>query len=107
MDYNWKAGNTYCFLNRAIPQQNNATIYTAWFRDPANPVYSGWRLVAEWRRPKIHTYLKGIHCFIECFNPSYGNQSKMGIYANQWYFDHTKTWKEALKVRYTKDATGN
>lgn len=31
----------------------------------------------------------------------------MGIYANQWYFDHTKTWKEALKVRYTKDATGN
>lgn len=107
MHYNWKAGNTYGFLTRALPQEDGSTIYTAWFRDQSSEVNSGWRLIAEWRRPKISTYLRGIHSFIECFNPLYGNQTKMGVFTNQWYYDNSKTWREALRMRFTKDATGN
>jgi hypothetical protein len=64
-------------------------------------------LIAEWTRPKITTTLKGIYSFIECFSPSYGNQTRMATYTNQWYYDYTNTWNEALTITNTKDATGN
>lgn len=31
----------------------------------------------------------------------------MATYTNQWYYDYTNTWKEALTITNTKDATGN
>lgn len=56
---------------------------------------------------KITTTLKGIYSFIECFDPSYGNVTRMATYTNQWYYVYTNTWKEALTITNTKDATGN
>lgn len=63
-------------------------------------------MIAKWTRPKVTTTLKGIYSFIECFSPNYGNQTRMATYTNQWYYDYTNTWKEALTITYTKDATG-
>lgn len=105
--YKWKAGNTYSFLTKAEPKAEDETQYTAWFKDPKNKTNSGWRLIAQWTRPKIQTYLTGIYSFLENFNPSNGNLTRMGVYGNQWYYDSSNTWRQALSMDYTRDATAN
>jgi hypothetical protein len=105
--FNWTTGVTYKFLTKAIPLSTNATTYTAWFNDPKNSTNGGWRLIAQITRPKIQTYLTGIYSFIECFDPDKGNQTRMGYYGNQWYYDSTNTWKESKSVSYAEDDAGN
>lgn len=95
---NWQPGVTYGFLTKAIPLTTDATNFTAWFYDPSNATNGGWRLIAEMTRPKVKTSLTGIHSFIECFDPDKGNQTRMGYYGNQWYYDSTNTWKESISA---------
>lgn len=54
--YNWKAGNTYKFMLRGRPVENNTTEFTAWFFAEEE---GHWRLIAQFLRPATHTYLKG------------------------------------------------
>jgi hypothetical protein len=85
--FKWLPGVTYKFLTKAVPLSSDATTYTAWFNDPKNSTNGGWRLIAEMTRPKIQTYLTGIYSFLECFDDDSGNQTRMGYYGNQWYYD--------------------
>ena len=71
----------------------NATTYTAWFGDPNNQTSDGWRLIAQWTRPKVQTYLTSFYSFLECFQADSGNKTRMAYYGNQWYFDSSETWK--------------
>jgi hypothetical protein len=100
--YNWEAGKTYRFLNSAKPDGKNNTIYTAYFYDP---VIGEWLLIATFKRPNTHTYLKGIHSFLENFIPGTGNQARMAIYGNQWVRNTNGQWTEITQAKFTGDLT--
>lgn len=100
--YNWQAGKTYRFLNSATPDGHNNTIYTAYFFDPLT---AKWLLIASFKRPQTNTYLKGIHSFLENFNPTTGNISRMAVYNNQWVRHQLGNWKEITSAKFTGDQT--
>ena len=100
--YNWKAGDTYKFLLKGSPSDNNSTDFTAYFYAPET---DKWELIASFRRPKTSTYLTRPHSFLENFNPAMGNESRKVIYGNQWVCDRTGKWFELTKAKFTADAT--
>lgn len=63
--------------------------------------------MAEFTRPKVKTFLNGLYSFIECFNPDYGNQTRLATYGNQWYYDSSNSWKEVTSMTFTHDATAD
>ena len=100
--YFWKSGNTYRFLLKGIPSENNSTDYTAYFYAPE---IGKWELIASFRRPKTNTYLKRPHSFLENFNPQQGNITRMAYYTNQWVYNTSGQWIELKKAKFTADAT--
>jgi hypothetical protein len=104
LKYNWKAGNTYKFLLRGAPQNNNTTTYTAYFFAPE---LDKWLLIASFNRPQTNTYLKRFHSFLENFIPEQGDKSRKVLFNNQWYCDDKGNWFEIESARFTTDNTGN
>ena len=102
--YNWKAGNTYKFLLRGAPQNDNTTTYTAYFFAPE---LGKWLLMASFNRPQTNTYLKRFHSFLENFIPEQGDTSRKVLFNNQWYCDDKGNWFEIDSARFTIDNTGN
>lgn len=100
--YPWKAGNTYKFLLRGEPQQDNSTIYTAYFFAPEA---QKWLLIASFKRPATNTYLKRLHSFLENFMPGTGNQQRMALYGNAWVMDKSGIWTAINAARFTADQT--
>jgi hypothetical protein len=101
--YNWTAGNTYKFLNRIRPISDGYTEYTAYFYASET---GKWRLIAQWKRPKIQTYYKGAHSFLENFNNTTGHITRKAYYRNQWVYTASGRWVELLNGKFTVDATG-
>jgi len=102
--YNWKAGNTYKFLLKGEPSENNSTDYTAYFFAPE---IGTWELIASFRRPKTSTYLTHPHSFLENFNPDMGFLFRKASYANQWVQNTHGNWTELNSARFTADATAH
>ena len=100
--YPWKAGVTYKFLLRGLPQSENSTIYTAYFFVPEE---NKWILIASFKRPKTNTYLKNLHSFLENFIPETGDQTRMAIYKNQWVRDTSGVWTAISSAKFTADQT--
>lgn len=100
--YNWQAGTTYRFLLKGQPATDQHTDYTAWFYAPEE---GHWKLIASWRRPKTHTYLKRPHSFLENFDTQTGPLVRMAHYGNQWIRDTQGQWFELTRARFTADAT--
>ena len=100
--YNWKAGNTYRFLLKGHPSQDNCTDYTAYFYAPEK---DRWELIASFRRPKTSTYLKRPHSFLENFITEMGIVSRKAFYTNQWVVDKNNEWYELNEAVFTADAT--
>lgn len=100
--YNWKAGNTYKFLLRGQPTDNNSTIYTAYFFAPE---LGKWQVIASFKRPVTATNLTRLHSFLENFIPDTGNRSRLARYSNQWVRDTDGVWHELTQARFTGDAT--
>ena len=100
--YYWKSGNTYRFLLKGNPSENNSTDYTAYFYAPE---IGKWELIASFRRPKTNTYLKRPHSFLENFIPQNGNLTRMAYYTNQWVCNASGQWTELKKAKFTADAT--
>lgn len=96
----WKAGSTYGFLNRARPEGQGKTIYTAWFFAPE---VGKWTLIASFRRPQTDKHLTGLHSFLENFQDLNGSQSRMASYGNQWARDTTGEWHELTKAGLSGD----
>jgi hypothetical protein len=103
LKYNWIAGNTYKFLLRGTPQNNNSTTYTAYFFAPE---LNQWQLIASFNRPETNTYLKRFHSFLENFSPEQGNKSREVLFGNQWYCDANGNWTEINSAKFTTDNTG-
>jgi Domain of unknown function (DUF3472)/Domain of unknown function (DUF5077) len=100
--YSWQAGNTYRFLLKGEPADNNATDYTAFFYAPE---IEEWLLIASFRRPKTSTYLKHLHSFLENFVTETGYLSRKLFYSNQWLYDTNGQWHELTGATFTADAT--
>jgi hypothetical protein len=100
--YPWKAGTTYRFLLHAEPDTAGRTAYTTWFYAPES---GHWRLIASFLRPKTSSYLKGLHSFLENFEPETGLRKREGTYANQWVRDTSGAWHELVRARFTADNT--
>ncbi|WP_051315538.1 DUF3472 domain-containing protein [Arenibacter certesii] len=100
--FNWKAGNTYRFLLKGEPSENNSTDYTAYFYDTET---EEWNLIAGFRRPHTSTYLKRPHSFLENFRTEMGPVSRMAQYGNQWIMDTNGDWHELTNAKFTADAT--
>ena len=98
--YPWKAGTTYRFLNRARPDGQGHTIYTAWFFAPE---VGNWKLIASFRRPRTDKHLTGIHSFLENFADRNGYQGRMAYHGNPWARDTGGNWHELTKARFTGD----
>ncbi|MCM8570358.1 DUF3472 domain-containing protein [Gramella jeungdoensis] len=100
--YDWKAGNTYKFLLKGEPSENNSTDYTAYFYAPET---GEWQLIASFRRPYTSTYLTNFHSFLENFSTEHGFEERKALYENQWVRDIDGNWIEATKAKFTADAT--
>lgn len=99
--FNWKTGINYGFLIGAKPTTNNSTIYTAYF---FNPDENKWNLIAQFKRPKTHTHLKGLYSFLENFIPEQGVYDRKGMYSNQWVYN-ADGWHEVNQIQFTADNT--
>jgi hypothetical protein len=100
--YMWKAGARYRFLLKAMPAGNNSTDYTAYFFAPE---IGKWELIASFRRPETDTYVKRPHSFLENFHTETGDQTRKGMYTNQWVYDTNGHWHEMTTAKFTADAT--
>jgi len=100
--YNWKTGVTYGFLVGARPTGEGHTDYSAYFFDPA---INQWSLIAQFRRPQTHTYLKNLYSFLENFIPAQGVYARKGLYQNQWVFETNTGWHELTQATFTADDT--
>jgi hypothetical protein len=98
----WKAGITYGFLLRGVPDSNNSTVYTAYFHDPEQ---NKWMLIASFKRPKTNGYLTRFHSFLENFNPDHGDQERKVLFGNQWIRDVKDSWISLNKAVFTYDNT--
>jgi hypothetical protein len=102
--FNWKANTTYKFLLKGVPQNDNSTIYTAYFFAPE---VNEWKLMASFRRPETNTYLEGFHSFLENFEPEQGFIPREVLFDNQWVCDEKGNWIEINSAKFTTDETGN
>ena len=100
--YDWKAGHTYKFLLKGNPDRDGNTTYTAYFFAPEK---GAWMLIASFKRPKTHTYLKRFHSFLENFSPEQGDKSRSVLFANQWVADANGNWMELTEATFTYDET--
>lgn len=100
--YMWKSGVNYRFLLKGKPVGNGSTDYTAYFYAPE---IGQWELIASFNRPKTDTYLQRPHSFLENFHTETGNQTRKGLYTNQWVYDTNGKWHEMTQAKFTADAT--
>lgn len=101
--YPWVAGKTYCFLIHAQGDiAAETTIYTAYFKPKEA---KEWQLIASFKRPQSGSYLKGLHSFLENFNPQYGDQTREVHFGNQWTRDIDGEWMPVSEAKFTGDAT--
>jgi len=102
LNYPWKAGNTYRFLIHAQPGEHNKTQFTAWFFAPEE---GKWRLIASFLRPQTHTWLTGLHSFLENFEPANGDKTRYVLFDHQWIRTDQGQWISLTKARFTGDNT--
>ena len=98
--YFWKAGVTYKFLLKGVPDGKGNTDYTAWFFVPEE---HAWNLIASFKRPQTNTYLKRFHSFLENFSPNQGYLGRKVEFGNQWVYDGQ--WKAVQEASFSVDNT--
>lgn len=99
--FDWKTNINYAFLVGAKPSRKGYTDYVAYFFDPE---MNKWNLIAEFRRPRTTTHLKGLYSFLENFRPDQGATPRRGLYQNQWAFN-SFGWHEITRAVFTADNT--
>ncbi len=98
--YFWKAGETYKFLLKGVPDGKGNTDYTAWFFVPEE---NAWNVIASFKRPQTNTYLKRFHSFLENFSPNQGYLGRQVEFKNQWVYDGQ--WRPVQSASFSVDNT--
>ncbi len=104
MIYNWHSGETYKFLMRIHPTENevNKTTYTAYFCFPES---GKWELLASFVRPDTNSYIEHPHSFLENFDDENGFLYRCAVFSNQWAITKNGTWYAPEDIVFTADAT--
>lgn len=101
---NWVADSTYTFLLNARKVKEGYTDFSAWFYDSVN---RQWLYMSTLRRPNTNTLLKGLHSFLENFDPRQGDKTRKAYYFNGWVKPQNADWQPITKAYLTNDDTGN
>ncbi len=102
MNYNWVSGQTYKFLCRIRPVEENRTVFTAYFFFPET---DRWELFCSFSRPKTQTWFKGAYSFLESFIDVNGHNYRKVHFSNQWCVTKAGKWVSIDHMKLTGDAT--
>lgn len=102
MNYNWVSGQTYRFLCRIRPVEDNKTEFTSYFFFPET---GRWELFCSFLRPDTQTWFKGAHSFLESFIDVNGHNFRRVHFSNQWAVTKAGKWVPIERMRLTGDNT--
>ncbi|MBQ2750502.1 MAG: DUF3472 domain-containing protein [Clostridia bacterium] len=102
MNYNWVSGETYRFLCRITPRENNKTEFTAYFFFPES---GKWELLCSFLRPETQTWFRGAYSFLESFIDVNGHNYRRAHFQNQWAVTKAGKWVPINHMKLTGDAT--
>ena len=100
--HDWKLGNTFRFLVRAVADGTNTT-YTGWHWFAAK---QEWGLIASFRAPKDGQGLRGLHSFVENFDGGNGQLARDCEFGNVWARTRGGEWLPLREARFTHDPQG-
>jgi hypothetical protein len=102
MNYNWVSGQTYKFLCRIRPVENDKTEFTSYFFFPET---GKWELLCSFLRPMTQTWFKGAYSFLESFIDVNGHNYRRAHFQNQWMVTTSGKWIPVDHMRLTGDST--
>ena len=102
MNYNWVSGQTYKFLCRIRPAEENRTVFTAYFFFPET---GRWELFCSFSRPETQTWFKGAYSFLESFIDVNGHNYRKVHFSNQWCVTKSGKWVPIDHMKLTGDVT--
>lgn len=102
MNYNWVSGQTYRFLCRIRPAENEKTEFTAYFFFPES---GKWELLCSFLRPETQTWVRGAYSFLESFVDVNGHKYRRAHFMNQWAVTKSGKWVPINKMQLTGDNT--
>lgn len=100
----WQPNRTYQFLLHAKHVDSTTVDYSAWFRAADSP---DWTYMSTLRRPNTKVLLRGLHSFLENFQPINGNKTRKAYYHNVWIKPIGGEWQPIKRAFLTCDDTGN
>jgi hypothetical protein len=100
--YPWKAGISYKFLTKGVPDGAGNTIYTSWFFVPE---INDWQLIASFKRQNKSTYITNFSSFIENFEDRLGYTGRKAFYTNQWVQLKNGQWQPIKEITFSIDET--
>ena len=103
LDYDWKPGETYRFLVRAVPKDER-TAYSAYFYLNGE---KRWQHMATFSTLSKGSYLKGYYSFIEDFrrDGASARESRRAHFGNGWVRAVTGEWLPLTQAKFTGDQT--
>ncbi len=102
-DFDWKAGETYKFLVRAVKEDDTRTAYAGHFYDPAK---KEWVHLVTFSTITKGELLKGYYSFVEDFKRDKVSTTKERVarFGNGWVKAADGKWLSLDKARFTADA---
>lgn len=101
---NWQPDSVYTFLLNARKVKEGYTDFSGWFYDS---VADRWLYLSTLRRPNTNNLLRGLHSFLENFDPNQGDKTRKAYYFNGWVKPVGGDWLPITKAYLTNDDTGN
>ena len=98
-DYDWKAGETYKFCVRALPE-GEKTSFAAYFWLPEK---KSWKHLVTFRTKTGGKRLEGLYSFIEDFrrDGASAGEVRRATFGNAWALDEKGAWHVLAKARFT------
>jgi len=99
LDHDWKAGETYRFCVRAVPQ-GKKTLFSGHFYIPEE---KAWKHLVTFRTPAGGEPLRGLYSFIEDFrrDGASAGEARRASFGNAWALDGKGEWHALTRARFT------
>lgn len=102
-DFDWKVGETYKFLVRAVKESDTRTAYSGYFFNPAK---KDWVHLVTFSTITKGQTLAGYYSFVEDFKRDKVSTTheRMAVFGNGWVKSADGKWVSLSKARFTGDA---
>lgn len=103
VDLDWKLGQTYRFVVKAMPDGDDRTAFAAYFQNPGD---TEWTHVATFSTLTKEKHLKGLYSFIEDFrrNKVSLTKTREARFGNGWVLDKNGKGQPLTRARFTADS---